>query len=67
MGMAGTEYRFEPVTPRTAGDLERFSRAHGKFRYCSCQRWRLPSAQYRAAGRDGRNARPATAAANPGG
>ena len=49
-----TPYRFEPVTPRTAGDLERFSRAHGKFRYCSCQRWRLPSAQYRDAGRDGR-------------
>jgi GNAT superfamily N-acetyltransferase len=50
----GTQYRFEPVTPRTAGDLEQFSRAHGKFRYCSCQRWRLASGQYRDAGRDGR-------------
>ena len=49
-----TLYRFEPVTPRTAGDLQRLSRAHGKFRYCSCQRWRLPSAQYRDAGRGGR-------------
>jgi GNAT superfamily N-acetyltransferase len=51
-----TLYRFEPATPRTADDLERFSGAHGKFRYCSCQRWRLPSAQYRDAGRDGRAA-----------
>ena len=51
-----TLYRFEPVTPRTAGDLERFSRAHGKFRYCSCQRWRMSSAPYRDAGRDGRAA-----------
>ena len=51
-----TLYRFEPVTPRTAGDLARFSRAYGKFGYCSCQRWRMPSAQYRDAGRDGRAA-----------
>jgi GNAT superfamily N-acetyltransferase len=27
-------------------DLDRFSRQHGKFRYCSCMRWRLTSAQY---------------------
>jgi GNAT superfamily N-acetyltransferase len=54
VGVSAAEYRFEPVTPFRVTDLERFSRAHGKFRYCSCQRWRLPSAQYRAAGRDGR-------------
>jgi GNAT superfamily N-acetyltransferase len=27
--------------------LERFSLAHGKFRYCSCMRWRLASANYK--------------------
>jgi GNAT superfamily N-acetyltransferase len=49
-----TPYRFMPVTPERVDDLERFSRAHGKFRYCSCMRWRMQSARYREAGRDGR-------------
>jgi GNAT superfamily N-acetyltransferase len=51
-----TQYRFEAVTARHAADLEAFSRAYGKFGYCSCMRWRLPSGQYRAMGRDGRAA-----------
>jgi GNAT superfamily N-acetyltransferase len=50
------QYRFEAVTARLGSDLEAFSRAYGKFGYCSCMRWRLPSAQYRAVGRDGRAA-----------
>jgi hypothetical protein len=54
--MDGTPYRFEPVSPQRAGDLERFSRRYGKFRHCSCQRWRLTSARYREAGPDGRAA-----------
>lgn len=33
--------KFHPVTPERRGDLARFSEAHGKFRYCSCMRWRL--------------------------
>src|SRR5438874_2462817 len=33
-----------------------FSRHHGKFGYCSCMRWRLPSAQYQKLGREGRAA-----------
>lgn len=37
---------FHPVTPDRLADLARFSLNHGKFRYCSCMRWRLPSAQY---------------------
>ncbi len=38
---------FAPVTPATAADLERFSAAHGTFRWCSCQRWRLRSVAFR--------------------
>lgn len=39
-------FDFLPVTRRTLGDLERFSECHGKFRYCSCMRWRLRSTEY---------------------
>jgi hypothetical protein len=35
-GHDGSEFRFAPVTPATLEDLERFSLAYGKFRYCSC-------------------------------
>jgi GNAT superfamily N-acetyltransferase len=38
--------RFQPVTPARRADLERFAAEHGKFRYCSCMRWRLPSSEY---------------------
>jgi GNAT superfamily N-acetyltransferase len=37
---------FHPVTQETLTDLERFSEAHGKFRYCSCMRWRMTSTEY---------------------
>ena len=47
---------FEPVTARRAADLAAFARRHGKFGYCSCMRWRLPSAQFRSLGREGREA-----------
>jgi GNAT superfamily N-acetyltransferase len=43
-----------PVTPATAGDLDRFSAAYGTFRWCSCQRSRLRSTQFREAGKEGR-------------
>ena len=46
--------RFLPVTPATTGDLECFSAAHGTFRWCSCQRWRLRSTPFREAGKEGR-------------
>ena len=45
---------FKPVTRATLKDLERFSAAHGKFRYCSCMRWRLTSAQFMASTKDTR-------------
>jgi GNAT superfamily N-acetyltransferase len=39
-------FEFHPVTPERLADLDRFSQAHGKFRYCSCMRWRLISTEY---------------------
>ena len=38
---------FRPVTPDRLDDLARFSESHGKFRYCSCMRWRLASTEFR--------------------
>jgi GNAT superfamily N-acetyltransferase len=38
---------FQPVTQERPPDLDRFSLQHGKFRYCSCMRWRMTSAQFR--------------------
>jgi GNAT superfamily N-acetyltransferase len=40
-------YEYHPVIPERLADLARFSEAHGKFRYCSCMRWRLASADYK--------------------
>ena len=37
---------FHPVTAEQLPDLARFSKRHGKFRYCSCMRWRMTSADY---------------------
>jgi GNAT superfamily N-acetyltransferase len=42
-----SDVTFRPLTPERAGDLEQFSRRHGKFRYCSCMRWRLASSEFR--------------------
>ena len=38
---------FRPVTDRTLADLDRFSKEHGKFRYCSCMRWRMTSTEFK--------------------
>ncbi len=48
---------FHPVTPERLPDLARFSRTHGKFRYCSCMRWRLASGDYKRSTRESRIAR----------
>ncbi len=37
---------FSPVTPERLPDLARFSETHGKFRYCSCMRWRMTSSEF---------------------
>ncbi len=39
--------QFHPVTAARLHDLERFEQCHGKFRYCSCMRWRMTSSVYR--------------------
>ena len=38
--------QFHPVTRDRLPDLARFSEQHGKFRYCSCMRWRLRSSDF---------------------
>ena len=43
--MQGVEYH--PVTPLRLKDLAEFSEQHGRFRYCSCMRWRLKSSDYK--------------------
>lgn len=39
-------FRYLPVTGENLADLLRFSQEHGKFRYCSCMRWRMTSSEY---------------------
>ena len=45
---------FCPVTAERLPDLERFSSGHGKFRYCSCMRWRLTSGDFKRSTKDRR-------------
>ncbi len=45
---------YHPVTPERLPDLRRFSEQHGKFRYCSCMRWRLTSGDYQRSTKDSR-------------
>jgi GNAT superfamily N-acetyltransferase len=40
------ELAYRPVVPERLPDLARFSECHGKFRYCSCMRWRMTSAEF---------------------
>ena len=52
---------FHPVTRARLADLVRFSElrgrhGHGKFAYCSCMRWRLPSAEFQRSTPAGRRA-----------
>ena len=48
------DLEFHPVTPERVSDLERFSEQHGKFRYCSCMRWRMTSAEYQRSTKESR-------------
>src|SRR5262245_31890198 len=45
---------FSPVTKTTLADLQRFSETHGKFRWCSCMRWRMTSTAFKRSTKDGR-------------
>jgi acetyltransferase (GNAT) family protein len=46
MPAASLSLEFHPVTRDRLADLARFSERHGKFRYCSCMRWRMRSSQF---------------------
>ncbi len=48
------EIEFHPVTRERLADLQRFSEQHGKFRYCSCMRWRLTSGEFKSSTKEGR-------------
>jgi GNAT superfamily N-acetyltransferase len=43
-----------PVAPDRLDDLARFSEGHGKFRYCSCMRWRMTSAEFQHSTKESR-------------
>jgi GNAT superfamily N-acetyltransferase len=45
---------FHPVTAERLPDLARFSEQHGKFRYCSCMRWRMKSTEYQRSDKEER-------------
>src|SRR5260221_5286070 len=47
-------FDYRPVIPERLPDLARFSERHGKFRYCSCMRWRLTSADYQRSTKESR-------------
>jgi GNAT superfamily N-acetyltransferase len=47
-------FQFHPVTAERLADLTRFSEAHGKFRYCSCMRWRMRSTEYQRSSKEDR-------------
>jgi GNAT superfamily N-acetyltransferase len=47
-------FEFQAVTQERLPDLDRFSQRHGKFRYCSCMRWRLISADYKRSTKESR-------------
>lgn len=54
VGKGAVVYEYHPVTPERLADLERFSTAHGRFRYCSCMRWRLASAEHKRSTKESR-------------
>ena len=51
---ANSRLLFLPVTAERLPDLEAFSNCHGKFRYCSCMRWRMASSAFRRSTKEDR-------------
>ena len=51
---SAAQLQFHPLTTARLPDLATFSQCHGKFRYCSCMRWRLTSADYRRSSKEDR-------------
>ena len=52
--LSTADLQFRPVTSDCLSDLKRFSTEHGKFRYCSCMRWRMTSSEFRNSSKSGR-------------
>jgi GNAT superfamily N-acetyltransferase len=48
------QWQFHPVTLERLPDLARFSAQHGKFRYCSCMRWRMRSMEFQRSTKESR-------------
>jgi len=48
------KWQFRPVTRERLPDLAQFSEQHGKFRYCSCMRWRMRSTEFQRSTKEGR-------------
>jgi GNAT superfamily N-acetyltransferase len=46
MNQPRPKLEYIPLTRQRLAELEIFSEGHGKFRYCSCMRWRMSSAEY---------------------
>ena len=42
-----TKLKYYPVTRERLPDLVLFSKRHGKFRYCSCMRWRMKATEFK--------------------
>jgi len=51
---SSTHFQFHPVTRESLPDLARFSAEHGKFRFCSCMRWRMTSTEFQRSTKDER-------------
>jgi GNAT superfamily N-acetyltransferase len=47
-------FEYRPVTAERLADLQAFSQCHGRFRYCSCMRWRMASTQYKGSSKEQR-------------
>src|SRR2546430_13710987 len=47
-------FEYHPVTVERLPDLARFSEQHGRFRYCSCMRWRMTSTDYHRSPKESR-------------
>ena len=54
INVVGPSFDFRPVTQDRLADLSQFSQQHGKFRYCSCMRWRLRSTEFRQSTKEDR-------------
>lgn len=46
--------QFHPVNRQRLPDLAQFSEQHGKFRYCSCMRWRMRSTEFKRSTKEDR-------------